>query len=177
MNCRQFDEWLDVHEEPSADARAHALSCERCAGILRAAEQVDAALLAATLKAPEGFTDRVMSHVAAVEATRSAQTPAPLRDAFPWWVRVASDPSVAAALLLCALVLWKADAIQAGGLAFLNWLGALPILAPLESGGSGDGSPAVAAFLTYVVLPASAWLALSAFRWSRGLVVRATRAA
>ncbi|MEQ1834139.1 MAG: hypothetical protein ABL977_13885 [Candidatus Eisenbacteria bacterium] len=127
MNCLEFERLLDTGalDALPAEARAHADECAHCARSLVRAQTIERQLMLAfspeqgapvTLRAagdalPAGFTARVMARVALGEA-RGVRAFG-YHDALPWWVRVASEPSVVLAAGLSALLVWKGDALIA----------------------------------------------------------------
>lgn len=111
MNCQTFEHWLDDGgpEAQRAPARAHAVTCPRCAAALRVAAELDALLAGAAAPSPAAFTDRVMMRVAAAEALRVSA--ASIASPFDWWVRIALEPATVLALALAGLLAWRADAL------------------------------------------------------------------
>lgn len=179
MNCRDFERWLDEGMPDGTAARQHSDACDSCRSKLSAAEAMEAALahgIPSGVAAPAGFTDAVMQRVANLEAARTPQRFGVVRDAFPWWVRAAAEPSTAMALVLCALILWQSPAILAGGVKLFGWLSginAAPItgvFAKLDP----QNAPILALAFGLALLPAAAWLAFVAFRWSNRVVAQAT---
>jgi len=176
MNCAAFERWLDeglpASEAPAA--RAHAESCAACAASLRAAEAIETQLAHASFVAPADLTARVMARVDAIEARRLAPRPVfGWGDAFPWWVRAASDPATAAATMLCAALFWKWDLVAAAGITAFTWLAQVAMQAPPVrpfTFGTGLG---VQLALMMVVLPAVALLALAAYRLTERWIERA----
>lgn len=120
--------------------------------------ELERALEAAPRVPRAAFTDRVMARVAAerrelvVEAARWESAPA-----LEWWVRAAADPAVALALVLGALLLWRAEAVLAAiqaAFALLPALHAPPALTP-PLAVLGRGETALA--LSLALLPAVVW--------------------
>ena len=123
MNCLELERHLDggALEALPAAALAHVNECARCTRALARARSLERQLerafsaergapvtgTAALDALPALFTERVMARVGHGEArgVRGLMLP----DALPWWVRAASEPSVALACVLSALLLWKGD--------------------------------------------------------------------
>ena len=169
MTCVAFDRWLDdgALETGASEARAHAHTCDRCARALDAMLEVEAAL-ANTAPAPHGFTDRVMARVAVTPqenpapAVGSGALAAPLLPpAFPWWVRIAMEPSVLLAAVLAALFVRFGAPIVSGASRVEAWLAQVPATfhAPFAA-------PWTAALF---LLPALAWASWQIYRWSEAL--------
>jgi hypothetical protein len=114
MNCERFERLLDANGpgDLPADVLAHANACARCARALAAARSIDMLLVTSSaVKAPSGFTDRVLARIrlspAAAPARALPQLAAPF-DPLPAWIRIASEPATAGALVVAALVMWQA---------------------------------------------------------------------
>jgi hypothetical protein len=116
LNCREFQRRLDEGMPRGAAAafEAHATGCAACAEELRAASAVEELLSGdlVAVRAPEGFTDRVLQGVRAAGVNRSVFPAWLLGDSFPWWVRAATEPRVVLALVLFSLVVWRADFLR-----------------------------------------------------------------
>lgn len=126
MNCLEFERLLDTGElsHLSEDALAHVRGCARCERSLARARSLERELERAFSTAhgapvtgsvagdalPASFTDRVMARVERGEARGVRWLVLP--DALPWWVRAASEPSVALSCALTALLLWQGDAFM-----------------------------------------------------------------
>jgi hypothetical protein len=178
MECRTLERWLNdgMPEAGAADARTHAATCAACGALVRAAEAVERGLATARFAAPSGFTERVMARVnAAIAERHTVPAPTGWRNAMPWWVRAAADPAVVAAMGVCALLLWRWDAIVAAGvLAFRSVAQAsLQGWAGPPHGIRAEVWPALALALGLALLPGVAWLAREAYRWSEHVVARA----
>jgi len=114
MKCGRFADWLDAGapDAMATEAHAHAASCPSCARALAAATELEAILRSPALRAPAGFTDRVLTRVREAEAA-PAQAPRTWAmrvvpaNALAWWVRAAAEPATAFALGLAALVMWQ----------------------------------------------------------------------
>lgn len=172
MTCESFDRWLDegALESGAAEARAHARTCDRCARALDAMLEVEAAL-ANTPVAPRGFTDRVMARVAVtpqeVSAPRAAAGPlgAPLfPPAFPWWVRIAMEPSVLLAAALAAVFVGFGGPIFTAALRAQAWLAHAEASAhvPIDA-------PWTAALFLLPAVAGASWLI---YRWSASVASR-----
>ena len=127
MNCLELERLLDggaLDALPKA-ALAHVSECARCTRALARARSLERQLerafsaergapvtgTAAGDAVPARFTERVMARVGHGEArgVRGLMLP----DTLPWWVRTTSEPSVALACVLSALLLWKGDLLLA----------------------------------------------------------------
>ena len=174
MDCGRFARWLDdgMPRAEADEAGAHASSCERCAASLAAARRLDAALAAASARAPAEFTERVMERVA---RARSARVLGVVEaDALPWWVRAAAEPAAALSLALAALVLWqRVPLAHYAGLA----LRALAdptvtasmdrILLPRLTLDLGVfANPFVVSGLALAAMPLAWWAGLAVYHWS-----------
>lgn len=110
MNCLAFDRLLDAGEIAAlpAGALAHALTCARCARSLAAARLLEAALerhlAPADVAAPSSLADAVMERVS---LRQRAPRTLFVADPTPWWVEVATQPSVVGALTIAALLAWR----------------------------------------------------------------------
>lgn len=139
VNCVDLERLLDECEldRLPVDALAHAAECESCARSLARARSLAAALAAHFSRveaAPAGFADRVMARVRRGEARGVRWLTLP--DAMPWWTRAAAEPSVALALAVAALLLWRGD----------RWLAAARASWPALAGAPGrlhDGAVAL----------------------------------
>jgi hypothetical protein len=199
MSHEPFDRWLDdgMPDSGAKDAHAHAGSCARCSASLAAAREIEAMLEHSASVAPAGFTDRVMSRVAATSARGGAASVRALETqlvagAMPWWVRAASDPAVVLSAAIAALVAWRGDQLWrlagvAAGAVSLAWRGVPGVASRLFAGWS---VPAAAPTLADPVVQLGMMLALAAllavasiplYRWcervSAGLAVPTRRGA
>lgn len=117
MNCVAFERWLDEGDvaQVPAEWAAHVAACERCTRALASARSLESALgthfSSEPVPAPERFTHRVLDRIDALEAQRAPA--AFVSEALPWWVRVASEPTVVGASLLVAALLWQGETIMA----------------------------------------------------------------
>jgi len=161
-DCEALDRWLDDGGPASGEvaSRAHAATCPRCAAALDAARELDALLAAPPAAAPALFTERVMARVAV--ARRDAWQPGP--PAFDWWVRAAAEPSVALALALGALLIWRGDALLALASQGLVKLGAELAAAPAAL--TVSLAPAARTALWFALLIGIPWASWLLFRWS-----------
>ena len=125
--------------------------------------EIERALMAPPPAAPAAFTDRVMARLAQERRTQAfVHADGWYRPpALSWWVRAAADPAIALALVLAALVLWRAPTLDAVIQAMAAWLAsamsaaaAPPGLAALERA-MPHGVAALA--VTLAMLPAVAW--------------------
>lgn len=124
MNCLAFERLLDqgAPDGLPAEALAHARECASCARSLARARSLERALehhfAGEAEPGPEldaalvRLTERVMARVERGDA-RGVRWLA-LPDALPWWVRAAAEPAVVLSVALCALLLWRGDALLAG---------------------------------------------------------------
>ena len=121
--------------------------------------------------APAAFTDRVMARIA---AERRSHVPAHAdlwqrAAVMPWWIHAAADPAVALALILSAIVMWRATALIALFDGLAAWVAsALSTLGtPFGSGAAGPALPhdRVALGLALAALPAVAWGSWRLFLW------------
>lgn len=165
MNCEQVDRWLDQGGPAAgaAECRAHASSCARCAVVLEAALEIESLLAADLAPAPATFTERVMARIAvAHRADGKVEAPA-----FDWWVRAAAQPSVALALVIAALLMWRGDlllALASQGLVSMgagvtNAVAAVPVIL----------APATRTALWLALLIAAPWESWLLFRWCESL--------
>ncbi len=166
MNCATFERWLDdgMPEAAAREARAHAAGCARCAAALAAAEAIEAGLARAAFPAPATLTDAVMARIAALEQAPVAVV-RPWRDAFPWWVRAATDPAAVGAAALCGLMFWQWDAIARAGVVAAVWLEKLNT-APAPAAPAWASGLGMQIVLVTLLVPASLWLARASFRAS-----------
>lgn len=165
MRCEQVDRWLDQGGPAAgaADCRAHAASCARCAAALEAALEIESLLAADFAPAPATLTERVMARVALARRVDWHIEP----PAFDWWVRAAAQPSVALALVIAALLMWRGDlllALASQGLVSLgtgltNALAAVPV----------SFAPATRTALWLALLIAAPWESWLLFRWCESL--------
>ncbi len=162
MTCDQVDRWLDQGGSgaDAAEAQAHATSCARCSVALAAALELDALLAADFAPAPEALTERVMARVALARRTAWRLEP----PAFDWWVRAAAQPSVALALVLAALLMWRGDFVLGLASQGLVWLTSQ--LASAAAAGPVTFDPATLAALRVVLLIAAPWASWLLYRWS-----------
>jgi hypothetical protein len=142
VNCLAFERLLDegAPDGLPAEALAHARECASCARSLARARSLERALerYHSDESGPEleptlvRLTERVMARVERGDA-RGVRWLA-LPDALPWWVRAAAEPAVVLSVALCAVLLWRADALLAstrawsaagGVVAMPAWLGAM----------------------------------------------------
>jgi hypothetical protein len=177
MNCNDVERWLDdgMPEREAAPARSHAATCARCGAALAAMLELDALLDAPLIaNAPEGFTERVMSRVARVDAM-SARSAVPLASPFAWWVRIAAEPAPALALLLAGLTLWKANALLSFASSLTTWTAAGVARAAATSSlltlPDLLSRPAVLFGLALAVAPAAAWASWVLFAWTERMVL------
>lgn len=179
MKCSEFERWLDEGMPENQAARLHAASCPSCAAQLHTAERLDDVLsdvIPAHVAAPARFTDAVMERVAHIETMRPALAAQQGRDAFPWWVRAAAEPSIAVALTLSALLLWQSPAILTAGSAAFAWIARFngsAIVTALR-GVEPQATPLVMFGLGLAVLPAAWWLANVVYRWTDRVFEHAT---
>lgn len=116
MNCPEFDSSLDTEgpEHLSPTAHAHAATCPRCARAWSAARALEQALERGLVRAEVAAPERLLHAVMQRVQPRRAHAPVVV-EAHPivWWVRLAAQPSSAAALVLAALWVWRgADLAQ-----------------------------------------------------------------
>ena len=133
MNCLAFERLLDdgAPDILPAEALAHARGCASCARSLARARSLERALerYHSDEPGPEleptlvRLTERVMARVERGDA-RGVRWLA-LPDALPWWVRAAAEPAVVLSVALCALLLWRGDALLASTRAW-GTAGAMP---------------------------------------------------
>lgn len=97
-------------------------------------------LFAAPVRAPEGFTDRVMERVAHAPQRRPhvfAIGLVPVPPALPWWVRASFEPASALALVLAAALVWRAPDLMLFASSFATqltaWLAGAALPAPAIS--------------------------------------------
>ena len=165
MNCNDFERWLDEGSPEDSAAATHAAHCEACDARLRVARSIDAALVGTIRSnpvAPPELTHVVMRRIADIEVVRPATTWGFVRDAMPWWVRIAAEPAVAVALMLCGLVLWQSPAILAAGAQAFDWLTEVNGK-PLAMFASPKGA-AIGLGVSISLLPATVWLSRVSFR-------------
>ena len=191
-DCAAFEAWLDQGRPAVGEsaARAHAAACARCAAQWSVALELDLALEAPPVTAPASLTERVMTRVAAMlpevrASGASAGSPAVrsraadtafggvAAPALAWWVRAAADPAVALALVLAALVLWRAQSLvpvaQAGSAwALAAWRIAFPPTFAPSLGTLERWMPhgVVALALALALMPALAWGSWRLYRWA-----------
>jgi hypothetical protein len=124
--CAEFRRWLDEGmPAPDRAHRAHAAACADCAREWEAALALERLLDGATIAAPAGFADRVMSVVAVApaEAPTGQRAIAGLGPELPWWVRAAADPACAGALLVAALLAgWNRQLVALGLALTHRWM-------------------------------------------------------
>jgi hypothetical protein len=162
MSCDRVDRWLDQggDEADAVAAQAHAASCARCAAALAAALEIDALLAADFGPAPEAITEQVMARVAIARRAQWRFDP----PAFDWWVRAAAQPSVALALALAALLMWRGDLVLALASQGLIWLATQ--LASASAAAPVSFAPATRTALRLVLLIATPWASWLLYRWS-----------
>jgi hypothetical protein len=125
--------------------------------------EIERALMAPPPAAPAAFTDRVMARIARerraqvfVHADGWYRPPA-----LSWWIRAAADPAIALALVLAALVLWRAQTLGALVQALAAWLASSirSTAAPLGLAALAHAMPhgVAAVAVTLALLPAVAW--------------------
>ena len=187
MNCEAFERLLDVEGVTalSATATAHAQDCPRCARALEAARSVDAVLVATTsVRAPSGFTDRVLARIRTEAKPRAAAVMPRVASPFdpvPAWIRFMAEPTIAGAAVLAALIGWQAPRLLELGRA---WASALAVSAAQDAvaGPSQWATALQAAFndpVRLALLVAAASLAplagLFLFRWTERLTIGGAR--
>jgi hypothetical protein len=182
--CDLFERWLDDGEPTSAAtaAHAHAATCARCAASLADLHAFESWVSAPT-PAPAGLTDQVMRRVAAAERARAAlgddSLVEPLGDPLPWWVRVASQPSVVLAAALAALVAGFGPLIVSGATSLAVQLASawstveMPALAQGRGALGVFSDPWVQIGLAWGVLPAIALLSFGLLRWTEQRIATA----
>ena len=137
--------------------------------------------------APAHFTERVMARVAAMRpeartrgaeaSVRSGSDLAALgglaTPALDWWVRAAADPAAALALVLAALLLWRAEALVPVARVGSDWLtaawrAASPPTFALSPGAIERWMPhgVVALALALALMPALAWGSWRLYLWA-----------
>jgi hypothetical protein len=93
-DCTKVQERIALGQPLAEAERAHLSDCKHCALVAETHSLLDASLEALAEPVPDGFADRVMSQLAALEVARSSR----------WfnagWVELA----LANAALVCALV-------------------------------------------------------------------------
>jgi hypothetical protein len=177
MTCDAFARWLDDGEAPSgaAAAHAHGATCARCAEALADLHAFEA-WVSAPVSAPSDLTDHVMRRVASAERARAAVADAPIGDSMPWWVRVASQPSVVLAAALAALIVGFAPAIASGASSLAVRLAdawrhvETPALASGRSTFDLFADPWVQIGLAWGALPAIALASLGLQGWAERLL-------
>jgi hypothetical protein len=177
MTCDAFARWLDDGEAPSGAeaARAHAATCRYCAEALADLRAFEA-WVTAPISAPSDLTDHVMRRVASAESVRASITDAPVGDSMPWWVRVASQPSVVLAAALTALIVGFAPAIMSSASSLAVRLAdawrhvETPALASGRLALDPFADPWVQLGLAWGVLPAIALASLALHRWAEHLL-------
>jgi hypothetical protein len=165
MSCEQVDRWLDQGspEAGAVECRAHAAACARCAAALAAALEIDALLAADFAPAPAALAERVVARIAMTRRAEWKLEP----PAFDWWVRAAAEPSVALALGVAALLLWRGDLLLA-----LASQGMVRLAAGLASAAvavPATLAPATRAGLWLTLLLAVPWASWLLFHWSETL--------
>lgn len=70
-DCTKIQERIASSEPLRQSERVHLSSCERCSGVAQSYAELDVSLEALAEPVPDGFADRVMSQIAALEVTRS----------------------------------------------------------------------------------------------------------
>jgi hypothetical protein len=174
--CERFRSDLDALG-PDVVATAHAATCPGCARALAAARAIDAELAAPRSASSAGFTERVMARVRADAAPAPVVVAQPvLTDPMSPWVRLASEPRVAGALVIAALLIAYAERLLAFGrtglLAAAAWLaggavnGLAPVTRPLAALATTDN---LRLALTCATLTMLALLAVPLYRWSERL--------
>jgi hypothetical protein len=165
------------------EARAHAASCPSCARALAAATELEAILGTPVLRAPAGFTDRVLARVRAAGAD-PAQAPGvrAMRvvpaNALAWWVRAAAEPAAAFALGLAALVMWQGKSLwllgTTGAVRAAEWIvrgaawsGATPDLSVALPAAFGE--PTIQLGLLMGVAPLALLAGRALMRWAERL--------
>ena len=177
LTCDAFARWLDDGEAPSgaAAAQAHAATCRYCAAALADLHAFEA-WVSAPVSAPSDLTADVMLRVASAERARAAVADAPIGDSMPWWVRVASQPSVVLAAALAALIVGFAPAIVSGASSLALRLAdawrhvETPALASGRSTFDVFADPWVQIGLAWGVLPAIALASFGLQRWAEHLL-------
>lgn len=167
MSCERVDRWLDEGRHASGEAacRAHAASCARCAAAIGAAMELEDLLGAHRATAPTTLVEGVMARVAVARRADWELDP-PVLD---WWVRAAAEPSVALALALAALIMWRGNAMPALGAQAVAWLGAALGSASASAAAPFDLNPATRAALWLTLTIAAPWTSWLLFRWSETL--------
>jgi hypothetical protein len=120
FDCARTTRWLDEagDDAESALVAAHAASCASCSARVEAGRAVLTLLTssAAPVLPAAGFAMRVRARIAATAQDPPAESVAAARaraafelalrrDAFPWWVRAATQPACALALVLAAFAI------------------------------------------------------------------------
>ena len=164
MSCEQVDRWLDQGrlESGAAQCRAHSASCARCAAAIDAALEIDTLLAADLAPAPATLTASVMARVAMARRAEWPLEP----PAFDWWVRAAAQPSVALALALAALLMWRGDLLLALASQGMVWLGAQLASAAAAVPATLAPAPATRAALWLTLMIAAPWASWLLYRWS-----------
>lgn len=93
-DCTDIQERIALGQPLREAQRVHLSSCERCSQVAETFSRLDASLESLVEPVPDGFAERVMSRIAALEAARSGRW----FDAH--WVELA----LTQAALVCALV-------------------------------------------------------------------------
>lgn len=143
MNCVAFERWLDEGDvaQVPAEWAAHVAACERCTRALASARALESALgthfSSEPAATPVHFTARVLERIDAFEAQRAPATF--VSEALPWWVRVASEPTVVGASLIAAVLLWQGDAIVAMGRSAIQGLARVPVAEAASGRSLADG--------------------------------------
>jgi len=178
MNCAEFTNWLDTGAPAEAEprARAHASGCERCAALLRAQSEIDAALRREPSAPP---LDRARFVARVMERVEAAPRPVlrPIAPPLPWWAQAAADPAAALACGLIALLLWRPDAVSVAG-RFLA--GRWTLLSATAFGEArarlGLDRPLIATGFGILGLLLLAWISFELYRWTERVARRSARA-
>lgn len=185
MNCLEFERLLDAGEPARlpAAAAAHAHECARCERALRRARSLELSLERHFARAgsalldcgddlataevsvvrgelPTSFTDRVMERVERSEARGVRWLTLP--DAMPWWVRVPAEPSVALAMALAALLLWRGEAFLAVARAWAPGLASASVRWGETVNGLHFAAPLHTLLNAFMPGPASHWSVIAA---------------
>jgi hypothetical protein len=187
MNCLDFERRLDDDALATLDpaARAHAMTCARCAAALAFAERIEAALAdaygAPAPPPPAGLAAGVMARISAFEVP-AARAEAARDAARGAWST--PDPALLGAVAAAALLVWRGELLWTMAQAWARSLrpappavvtdlaaGLAPLGAAFESAGSAAPAWVWAVALGMVVLPAVVWGAgVLARTVERGLV-------
>lgn len=176
MNCREFQQWLDLGKPAVAagTAQSHGDHCARCRREMAGSTALEAALVEVSVPTSAAFTTSVMDRVVRTPQVRVSPDLVRAPDSLPWWVQAAAQPAAVLAFAILSLLLWQGDTLIVTAGTVGAWLGA-----QVASAGSLIGSMGAAGQRIYVMVglflgfsPLLVFLYLGLYRGSLRLMLR-----